>query len=532
MKKFYILFFAVLLSVNFNSQDKPKLVVGIVVDQMRSDYLYKFWDNYSEDGFKRLVREGFNCKNTHYDYAPTNTGPGHASIFTGASPSIHGITDNDSYDRYSGQEYYCASDSTVRAVGGNKGSMSPRRMQVTTISDELKLYHDFKSKSIGISLKDRGAIFPAGHSGTAYWLSGPSFITSTYYMDKLPAWVMKYNAKDNVKNYLNGSWSTLLDKSKYFFSEDHSQFERKFAGIKEPKFPYDLKSALELSRNYELIKSTPFGNAIVIDFAIECINNEALGKDEYTDMLSLSFSSTDYMGHQFGTKSIELEDCYYRLDRDLARLFNHLDENVGKGAYTVFLTADHGAAHNPGFLNSKNIPGGTVNIEEFRFKLDSMIDDNWGSGDWIEYMSSNQVYLNHKELVDAKLLLRDAQDHIMKLLLSLNNVERVYTSYHLTNGQMTDNIGERIQKGFNQKWGGDLFYLLRPHYLAGVTKGTTHGSAYIYDSHVPLLWMGARIPQGETLEKVNITDIAPTLAFLLEINLPSGAYGNAIEWDD
>ncbi len=533
MKRIILLTFIILLSRPFFSQEvKPKLVVGIVVDQMRPDYLTKFWNNYGEGGFKRMVNEGFNCKNTHYDYAPTNTGPGHASVYTGASPSIHGVPDNDSYNRYTREKYYCASDLSVQPVGGLNGSMSPHRMQVTTISDEIRLFNDFKSKSVGLSLKDRGAIFPAGHSGTAFWLNGQTFMTSTYYMKELPKWVQKFNGKEHVKKYLEGEWDKLLDSKAYVFSEDHSEFEGKLGNFKAPRFPYDLAETLDLSRSYELIKATPFGNTILVDFAIEAIDNEDLGKDEYTDMLSISFSATDYIGHQYGTRAIELEDCYYRLDRDLARLFEYLDAKVGKGEYTVFLTADHGAAHNPGWLNSNKIPGGVLNVKTLEAELDSLIDENWGKGDWIQYMSSNQVYLDHQELVDEKLLLRDAQDHIMKLLLSLPYIERVYTSYHLTNGQMTDNIGERVQKGFNQKWGGDLFYMMRPHYFSGSPLGTTHGSAYVYDSHVPLLWMGAGIPHGQSYEKVNITDIAPTLSFLLGVNLPSGAYGNMIEWDD
>ncbi|MEM7161673.1 MAG: alkaline phosphatase PafA [Bacteroidota bacterium] len=533
MKSMLLFFFALFSFVHLNAQDQnPKLVVGIVVDQMRPDYLSKFWDNYSDGGFKRMVREGFHCKNTHYDYAPTNTGPGHASIFTGASPAIHGIPDNDSYNRYSGEQYYCASDPDVQPVGGLNGSMSPHRLQVTTISDELRIFNDFKSKSIGLSLKDRGAIFPAGHSGTAFWLNGPTFMTSSYYMPELPKWVEKFNEKETVKEYLSGKWEQVYPAEKYVFSEEHSQYEGKLGNVKAPRFPYDLAGTMDLVRNYELIKSTPFGNSVLVDFALEAIQNEELGKDSHPDMLCISFSSTDYIGHQYGTRAVEIEDCYYRLDKDLERLFQYLDKEVGKGEYTVFLTADHGAAHNPGWLNSKKIPGGTINIKEIENELDSLIDENWGNGDWIEYMSGNQVYLNHKELVEEKLLLRDAQDHIMKLLLSLPNVERVYTAYHLTNGQMTDNIGERVQKGFNQKWGGDLFFLMRPHYFSGRNTGTTHGSAYIYDSHVPLLWMGNGVPHGETIEHIDITDIAPTLSFMLGINLPSGAYGDAIDWNN
>ncbi|NNF34917.1 MAG: alkaline phosphatase family protein, partial [Saprospiraceae bacterium] len=365
--------------------------------------------------------------------------------------------------------------------------------------------------------------------GQAYWLTGLNFMTSTFYMKELPKWVEKFNAKGNVKKYLEGKWEPLLPADKYRFSDENNNYEGRLGNAKAPKFPYDLSQVLELSRNYDLIKETPFGNSLLVDIVVEAIGAESLGQDEFTDMLSVSFSSSDYIGHQYGTEAMELEDSYYRLDRDLARLFNALDEKVGKGEYLAFLTADHGAAYNPGFLNAHSIPGGTIDRDQIKEELDSLIDMSWGNSDWVEYIGSNQIFLNHSSIVQAKIKLRDAQDHAMKLLLALPNIEKVYTSYSLMTGQMTEDMGERVQKGFNQKWGGDLVYLLKPHYFSGRVLGTTHGSGYTYDTHVPLLWMGWNIPNGESWKKVNITDIVPTISSLINVNRPSGAFGDIIE---
>jgi len=349
----FLLFFsckAQEVKVNLD-ENTPKLVIGIVVDQMRYDYLTRFESKFGEGGFMRMINDGFNCKNHHFNYVPTYTGPGHASVFTGTSPMNHGIISNYWYDKYTDKSVYCASDDSVTAVGveTEKEKMSPRRMKTTTVADQLKLHTQNRSKVIGISLKDRGAILPAGHSANAaYWFRGKEdgkFITSTYYNNELPKWVNNFNA--NTSSYLK-TWNTVLPVNEYSESgSDNNSFEEPFKGKALATFPYDLKELAKENGGYDILKATPFGNEMTTDFAIAAIKNEAMGVDNITDFLTVSYSSTDYVGHQFGVNSVEVEDTYIRLDKDLEKLFSYLDKEVGEGKYTVFLTADHGAVNVP-----------------------------------------------------------------------------------------------------------------------------------------------------------------------------------------
>ena len=310
----------------------PKLVVGIVVDQMKYDYIYRYWNKLGEGGFKRLVKEGFEFSNTKYNYAPTVTGPGHASIFTGATPSLHGIISNDWYNRATKQFVYCVDDSTFKTVGskGNAGMMSPANLMVNTIGDELKLATNFKAKVIGIALKDRGAVLTAGHAANAaYWFDSKSgnWITSSYYMPDLPGWVNTFNALKYPQQYSKMVWNTLLDISKYTESTpDDTPYESAYKGEDSPTFPHDFGKLN--SKDYENIRRSPFGNTMTKDFAKAAITAEQLGGDEITDMLCVSFSSTDYIGHQFGTNAIETEDCYLRLDKDIEDFLDFLDKSI------------------------------------------------------------------------------------------------------------------------------------------------------------------------------------------------------------
>ena len=339
---------------------RPKLVVGLVVDQMRWDYLYRYSNRYGAGGFKRMLREGFSCENNQISYIPTVTAAGHAGIYTGSVPAIHGIAGNEWTIQATGKSMYCTEDPTVKTVGSTSvaGEMSPRNLLVTTITDELKLATNFKSKVIGISLKDRGGILPAGHSANAaYWfddLTG-NWITSTYYMETLPLWVSNFNNQKIAEKYIKGDWNTLYPVNTYNQSTaDNNLYEGKLRGEEAPVFPH-LTSKM-LNGNFNAIRNTPFGNSITLDFAKDAIKNEQLGKDDVTDFLAVSLSSTDYIGHQFGINSIEIEDTYLRLDKDIEEFLKMLDATVGKGQYTIFLSSDHGAAHNPKFLSDNRIP--------------------------------------------------------------------------------------------------------------------------------------------------------------------------------
>jgi predicted AlkP superfamily pyrophosphatase or phosphodiesterase len=514
-------------------QPAPKLVVGIVVDQMRYDYIYKYWNKYGNDGFKRLVNEGFSCKNTNYNYVPTYTGPGHASIYTGTPPAIHGIIANEWFAGVPGKELYCAEDNTVQSVGtvSMAGKMSPRNMLSTSIADELRLSNGKRSKVIGIALKDRGAILPAGHTANAaYWFDGSSgnWISSTFYMNELPTWVIDFNKKELAKKYLSQKWTTMLPLDQYTESSaDDTPYEKKFKGESAPVFPHDLPALMAANQGFGMIRTTPFGNTLTKDFAIEAIKAENLGKGNYTDMITISFSSTDYVGHSYGTHAIETEDTYLRLDKDLAELLKFLDTWVGKNNTIVFLTADHGAVEVPAFLSDNKVPAGYSNpwgvIDSLRR---SFIKDY---GDTLIQMYTNhQVYLNKKVIMQKGLNLAEIENKIAAALINVKGVAGVVTGTMLNSTQYTEGIKYRIQKGYYPKRAGDVIIYSDPSWVEYDRTGTTHGTPYPYDTHVPLLWYGWNIKQGSSMEAVNITDIAPTLSMLLNIPFPNGCTGQPI----
>ncbi len=513
---------------------KPKLVVGIVVDQMRYDYLTRFYDRFGEGGFKRLVNEGFNYKNNHFNYVPTYTGPGHASIYTGTTPKYHGVISNDWYDKEIKSMVYCAGDSTVQSVGTTSaaGQMSPHRMKTTTFADENRLFTQMQGKTIGISLKDRGAILPAGHTANAaYWFYGENegqFITSTYYMTDLPKWVKKFNESDKVESYFK-VWNTLYDINTYTESgSDLNTFESLYNGKETATFPYDLEALKGENRNFEIIKVSPFGNNIVTDFAIAAIEGEELGKDDSTDVLTISFSSTDYIGHFFGVNSKEIEDTYLRLDKDIERLLDYFDAKVGKGEYTVFLTSDHGAVNVPSYLQSIRIPSGYLNSRVLRQQLNNFVFNTYKSTNLIENVSNDQVFLNRNELARLKLNLYDVQEAIVNELINYEYVDKVYTATAMNSTSFNNGVEFFLQNGFNQKRSGDVLIVYDPAYISYPNTGSHHGSSLNYDTHVPLLFFGNGINHGSTLIKTDIIDIAPTLSALLGISFPNGATGKPL----
>ncbi|WP_299251428.1 alkaline phosphatase PafA [uncultured Lacinutrix sp.] len=515
---------------------KPKLVVGIVVDQMRYDYLTRFYSKFGDDGFKRLINDGFNCKNNHYNYVPTYTGPGHASIFTGTSPKNHGIIANYWYNKFSKKTMYCADDSTVVAVGSTTDAdrMSPRNMKTTTFADENRLFTQMRGKTIGISVKDRGAILPAGHSANAaYWFRGKdegNFITSSYYMDNLPEWVKAFNATNTAENYLR-EWNTLYDIKTYTESgSDLNTFEGGFKGKENATFPYDLAILKDDNKGFDILKATPFGNSIVADFAIEALAGEQLGKDDITDVLTVSFSSTDYVGHNFGVNSKEVEDTYIRLDKDLERLFKALDAQVGVGEYTLFLTSDHGAVEVPAYLQSAKIPAGYFNKKEFRKNIDAFLLKKYATSDLIESFSNDQIFLNKTRLKTLNLDLREVQYAIVNEVINYKDIDKVYSSETMQNATFSNGIEALIQNGYHQKRSGDIIIIKDPAVISYSETGSTHGSGSTFDTHVPLLFYGNGIKKGSTLAKTEIIDIAPTISALLGISYPTGTTGSVLDF--
>lgn len=513
MKKILIIL-SLLIGLQSYSQQKPKLVVGIVVDQMRYDYIYRFWEDLGEDGFKKLINEGHFFRNCQFGYVPTYTGPGHASIFTGTTPAVHGIIANDWYDKNSGEYIYCVGDNKMNIIGfslknteiSEDGKMSPHHMLTTTFGDELKLFND-ESKVIGISLKDRGAILPAGHTANAaYWLgNNGKWITSSFYMESLPDYVQEINDRNDVQNYLKGDWK-----------------------VKE-EFTHNLDTLFEKSGG-SAIKKTPFGNTILKDLAIKILKEEKLGQGKHTDVLTLSFSSTDYIGHQHGPHAPEIKDTYIRLDTDLGKILKLIDDKVGYENAVVFITADHGVVSEPHELLKRNIPGGYFNSIIMKKELSKYLDTTYGEGDWIDNYSNNQLFLNHDLIEEKNINMQEIQRKSAHFFLKYKWVKNTYTATQLNENEYQSSFHTLVQRGFNQKRSGDVVVSLQTGWLKLYWRngGTTHGSCYSYDTHVPLIFWGGKIPQGKTDRKVNIRDIAPTISTLLGISYPNGCTGNPL----
>lgn len=537
MRKLGIAFLFILLASGSllaqSKTEKPKLVVGIVVDQMRQEYLYRFAERYTEGGFKRMMKDGFMMKNGHYNYIPTYTGPGHASVYTGTTPATHGIISNDWYVKSTDKMIYCAEDSTVTNIGGSadNGKISPRNLLVTTITDELRISTQNRSKVVGVALKDRGAALPAGHLGDAYWYDTNTgdFMTSTYYKDELPKWASEFNGKKMPDSYLNQTWNTLYPIETYTQSMiDDNPFEGLFTGKDTPTFPYDLKALREKNGKYGIMPAVPFGNSLTLDFALAALEGEKMGMGEDTDFLALSFSSTDYVGHRFGPQSKEIEDTYLRLDKDIERLLNYLDKTYGKDQYVVFLSADHAVAEVATHMVSENVPGGNLRTSAVMKELLSYIITKYGAGDWIKSSSNLQLFLNHDLIAEKKMNQEDFENEIAQFLLKADGVKEVYTGTAMRTREFTEGRAHSLQMGYNHKASGDILLILEPGWLTGGATGTSHGTGYTYDTNVPILFYGWHVPAGESSRYATITDIAPTLSMMLDIKLPNGATGQPL----
>ena len=521
------------MSFETSITDKPKLVVGIVVDQMRYDFLYRYADKYSPGGFKRLMNEGFNCRNNHYDYAPTVTAAGHAAIFTGSIPAINGMIGNEWFNQKTGKLVYCVEDSSVTTVGSDSkaGLMSPKNLLVSTITDQLKIANNFQSKTIGIALKDRGSILPAGHTANAaYWFDSKNgaWITSTFYMNDLPQWVKDFNALKMPQKYMAEGWKTLLPIEEYTESTgDNQTYEAKLSGEKTPTFPHELAAQAGVNL-LEVIRTTPFGNTLTKDFALAAIQFENLGKSPKTDFLTISFSSPDYVGHAFGPNSIEIEDTYLRLDKDIAEILTSLDNSLGKNNYLVFLSADHGVADVPGFSQSQKLPAGVLDYGETMKEVKSALKSAFGEGEFIRAEDNSQLYLNANIMEEKKVSYAQIYEIVRKTLLRRDDVADVVDLHNLANSTLPDYQLNYVKNGFNPRRSGDIALVLNPNWFTGRKQGTTHGSMYSYDTHVPLLFYGWKIKTGETTIRTNISDISPTVADLLNILEPTGSIGNVI----
>ncbi len=484
--------FAIFLSLGYSPTifakfEQPKLIVGIVVDQMRWDYLSYYYNKFSDGGLKRILSEGYSFNNTMINYVPSITAIGHTSVYTGSVPSLHGIAGN--YFAINDKSTYCCTDKTVKSIGSENskaGKMSPHNMLSTTIGDQLKISTDFKSKVIGIALKDRAAILPAGHSAdAAYWWddSAGHFITSSYYMDKLPDWVNQFNKANHTK----------------------------------PKFN---------------IKTSNLGVEMTFKMAQAALENENLGKHDVTDMLTVSISSTDAIGHTYSTRGKENEEVYLTLDKGISEFLKILDKQVGKKNYLVFLTADHGAVHNYNYMNQHKIPGGGWNYDKTVTELNAHLKAKYGINNIVLFEDNYQMYLDDSLIINNNLKKQDIIDESIEYLKRDSNFLYVVDNEYASISTVPSFIKEKIINGYNRQRSGEITIIPRAGYF-GVShpstsyKGTSHGEWNPYDAHIPFLMMGWNVPHGESFKANYIVDIAPTICAMLHIQMPNSCIGNA-----
>lgn len=519
---------------NAQTVKKPKLVIGIVVDQMRYDYLQRFKNKFGSKGFNKIIEDGTTYENAHFNYIPTYTAVGHTSIYTGTTPKDHGIIGNNWYDKFAKKSIYVVDDEAYETIGStsNEGKKSPKRLIASTVADQLKLSQKFNGKVIGVAIKDRSAILPVGHAADiAYWFDGGkigNWVSSTYYTDKLPSWVTLYNNtnKEKLNEYLASPWMTEKDIHKYTESiRDHNHYEGLFNGEEKPIFPHNLATLKEKNGGYSLLKTTPFGNTMTLDFAKEIVKNEDLGKNkEYSDFLAISISSTDYIGHKYGAASKEIEDAYIRLNNDIDDFIKYLNRKVGKNDYVLFITADHAVAQIPNYLLDNKIPGGYFSKKDLLIKLNQFLDTTYGSYSLVENYSNEQIFLNHDEIKSLGLKIEEVENTLIEEIITYPFVYRAVSAYTLQRAEFTKAPISLLQEGYNQKRSGDILLTLEPAVISDhyIKTGTTHGSGYNYDTHIPIMFYGSNISKGKKVKKsVSITQIAPTLSNILQIQEPN-----------
>ena len=516
--------------------ENPRLIVGIVIEQMRSDYISRFWDKFGEGGFKRLVQEGTWCRNASYNYFHTQTAVGYATIYTGSMPVSHGIVGDEWYDRVSSKVTQAVSDESVKTVGGtfDAGHYSPRNMLGTTIGDEIKLTNFRQSKVFGVSLNPVSAILPAGHTADgAFWydIENGSWITSSYYMQDLPNWLIDENKKKLADLYLNKTWDTTFPVQHYTSSlTDENPYETGIDG--RIVFPYvlpDIARGRSISGRYQLLKQTPFGNSLTKDMAIALMVNENLGKDEFTDLLAVSFVATEYIGNAFGPLSIEVEDAFLKLDKDLEHFLQFIDEFAGMQNTLIFVTSNHGVALTPAYLADLKVPVGSFNYNSALALLRSYLNALYGSGGWIKGYFGQQLYLNSDLIENSKMKLDDVRNTVALFLVQFTGVSNTITATALLNNQYTEGYRSKMQNNYFPRRSGDVFVNLHPGWVEKSERVTSHNSAYPYDAQVPLIWYGWKVKRDMIMRPIDMTDVAPTISSMMNMMVPNAATGKVIE---
>jgi predicted AlkP superfamily pyrophosphatase or phosphodiesterase len=517
--------------------DKPKLIVGIVVEQLRYDQLEKIREHLGENGIRRLINEGTSYRNASFGYLLTQGAPGYATINTGAEPSFHGIPSDNWYEPLKNELIYCTKDVTVNPVGGSfeTGMHSAVNLHSTTFSDELRLASNMKSKAFGIGFREYAAIFAAGHIGNgAFWFDDRtgSWMSGSTYMKELPGWVNDFNSLRLSDKYMSGTWDRVRDKSLYSMAfPDSSLFERGFEG--RVVLPYDLNKmsmggGLIKKREYTLLKETPFSNTITTDFALRLLEAEGLGTGDHTDFLSIAYSATDHIGHRFGPSSVEAYDALFRLDMEIEKLLTWLNEKIGKRNILVYFTAAHGVSEVPSVLESNRIPGGYFWQNQAMMLLRSYLNAIYGEGDWVRGYHERQVFLNRNLIEDAKIPLEEIQSKAARFLIQFSGVSAAYPYYAFETSNFLNGHLRKISNSYSPLRSGDIIVILKPGWIDRGDYVTNHNSPYDYDSHVPLIWYGWSVNRSMVSRKVNMTDIAVTLSTIVRIPLPNASSGEPL----
>lgn len=501
----------------------PDLVVGIVVDKMRYDYITRMWNMFGDDGFKRLVTEGSTFNNLRYDYLINQSSPGYATIFTGANPSSHGIIADHWYDRGKNDIRSATVDQDAAAIGGSfvNGRRSPSGMLNSTVGDELRKASNFKSRVYSVAMNDGAAVLSGGFSANAAWWFDDTnglWMSSSFYLDSLPEWVTEFNSVRLPDTYLDRTWEPLLEASSYFGINK---------GKDDQPFSYNFKRLSRRKEDYGLIRATPYSNTITKDFAISLIINEKLGAGGHTDMLNIGFSATGEIDSQYGTFSPELQDAYLRLDEDIAYFLDFLDRHYGKSQVLVFLTSDSAVSYPSSYNEYARIPGGTFSPAMAISLLRSYLNIFYGPGDWISHYNAGMIYLNHKFIEDNNIPFSEIQGRVSRFLNQFTGIAGSVTDDVLSRNYFRDGISARIQAGYHPMRSGDvMIYLQQGWYERSFIDDQL--KLISYDQHVPLVFYGWNTENKSINRKVSVTDIAPTISRLLNIPAPPFATGEPV----
>jgi len=518
--------------------EKPKLIVEIIVEQLRYDQVEKLRDRFCDNGIRRMINEGTSFKNANFHYVHTQSAPGHATISTGTEPAFHGITSDYWYVPLKNEIIYCTQDREVAPVGGSfeQGLHSPAPLLSSTFSDELFMSTGGKAKIFSAGLRESSAILSVGHSASGvYWFDDitGTMMSSSWYMTELPAWVNDFNSMKLSESYLNNIWTPLKDLGAYSDClPDSNSFEAGFSGI--CCFPYDIKKMRSKGipnnrKDYYLLRETPFGNSFTKDFAIRLIKEEELGKDEITDFLSVCFSSTDYIGHRFGPSSVETADAILRLDSDIAELLDFLNGTIGKKNVLVFFTAAHGVSEIPAVLEKNRIPAGYFRNSQAMQLLKMYLNAIYGQGDWVKGYYQNQVFLNRTLIEDAKISIEEMQKRVARFLVQHSGIAAAFPMVVFETSQFSNGYIRMAANNFVPQRSGDILIVLSPGWVEKSDNYvTSHNSPYDYDTHVPLIWYGWTVNRATVTRRINMTDIAPTLSVMCGIPLPNAATGEPV----